>query len=69
MYWEEPKKREYTQEELRKYEKYKEEWTFRMMSNRNRFPDWGISNNIGDPFSIDEWIDKSHLHNFKGYNF
>ena len=69
MLFEEKPKREYTQDELRKYKKYVEEWEFRMNSNRNRFPYCGISNNIGDPFNIDEWVDKPYLHDFKGYNY
>ena len=69
MFCEERGKREYTQEELRKYEKYKEEYKFRMMSNRNQFPDYSISNNAGYAFDMEEWIDKPELHDFKGYNY
>ena len=44
------------------YKKYVEEWERRYVVNNNS-PDWSISNNIGDPYSYKEWLDKPSLRN------
>jgi len=63
------KKRDYTKEELEKYKRYVQEWEYLKRCDRNGFVPWHISNGQGDPFSIEEWVDRPYLHNFKGTNY
>ena len=62
--WDELSEREYTKEEKLAYERYVKEWEYRKRAHREEFVDWSISRGNGDPFTIEEWIDKPSLHNF-----
>lgn len=65
----EENKEVYTSKELEQYEKYVQEWEYRVRCDRNGFVPWSISNNFGDPFNMKEWKKREYLHNFKGTSY
>jgi len=58
-------KTKYTERQLEQYKLYLQEWEHRYLCEK--VVPWGLSNNIGDPFSMREWVEKSYLQNFKGF--
>lgn len=69
LFYEETEEKAYTADQLDRYKKYVQEWKYRVRCDRNGFVPWGISNHQGDPWDIENWLERTYLHNFPGTDY